>query len=100
MTGSASPLGGPPQADPASADLPAGGQPQRPAWLRAWTVAVARMPGSGWPAGRWRRIGLTCAGVVAVVVAAGLVAGGLIGIGAAELIRLMFASDPLVADGP
>lgn len=69
--------------------------------LRIWAVAVARMPGSGWPAGRWRSIGLTCAAIVFAVVVAGVVAGGIIGVGAVELARSLFATDPLVAqDGP
>jgi hypothetical protein len=81
-------------------DDPPGKPAQRPAWLRAWTVAVARMPEAGWPTGRWRRIGLTCIGIVVVVVAAGVVAGGVIGVGALELVRMMSAPDPLVAREP
>ena len=65
--------------------------------LRVWTVAVARMPGAGWPAGRWRSIGLTCAAIVFGVVVAGVIAGGIIGVGAVELARTLFATDPLVA---
>mgnify|MGYP001806331267 CR=1 FL=1 len=78
-------------------DAPPGKTAQRPTWLRTWTVAVARMPETGWPTGRWRRIGLSCIGVVLVVVAAGVVAGGVIGVGALELVRMMVAPDPLVA---
>jgi hypothetical protein len=79
-----------------SDELP-GKAAQRPVWLRAWTVAVARMPDTGWPTGRWRRIGLSCLGIVVLVVAAGVVAGGVIGAGALELLRMVAAPDPLVA---
>lgn len=74
-------------------------EPMRP-WrrlLRVWAVAVARMPGAGWPEGRWRSIGLTCAAIVFAVVVAGVIAGGIIGVGAVELARTLFATDPLVA---
>jgi hypothetical protein len=78
-------------------ESPPGKPARRPAWLRAWTVAVARMPETGWPTGRWRRIGLSCFGIVLVVVAAGVVAGGVIGVGVLELVRMTVSPDPLVA---
>ncbi|MHB2166913.1 hypothetical protein [Alsobacter sp. R-9] len=70
----------------------------RPAtWRRAWSAGVARLPVSGWPTGRWRRIGLACAGVALVVVLAGALTGSLLGAGALKLTRALFAPEPLIA---
>jgi hypothetical protein len=68
-----------------------------PAWRRVWAAGVARIPASGWPTGRWRRIGLACAGVALVVVLAGALTGSLLGAGALKLTRALFASEPLIA---
>ncbi len=79
----------------AAPDTPASAR--RPVWMRIWTAAVARMPAEGLPKGRWRWIGLSCAGIVLAVVLAGVVAGAVIGVGVVEMVRMLIAREPLVA---
>lgn len=74
--------------------------PRGPRWQRVWAAAVSRMPNHALPTGRWRWIGLSCLGIVAVVVIAGVVAGGAIGVGLVELVRMITAREPLVAPVP